>query len=233
MQQSTASVLRADGSGSLAPLSDKSLRTELVAEAIRRAILAGQFRPGERLVERDLAAQLHVSKTPVREALKALARSGLVTTHAYRGTEVRAVTRELVEQIYQLRALLEPEAVRQAVPRHTDASLDEMREALAAAAPAGERGDLVELTLANRRFHELLYGPCANTLLRSLLDDLRDQVALISVAGWRQRHTWSTEANEHRGILEAVERRDADLAAERMHAHIENSLAGLLGSLDG
>ena len=95
------------------------LRTAAVLEAITRAILTGELPPGRSLVETELAAALGVSKTPVREALKTLAGTGLVTMSPYRGATVRAIDDATARQIYDMRLLLEPEAVRRAVAAHT------------------------------------------------------------------------------------------------------------------
>src|SRR5277367_3661407 len=90
-------------------------RTEAVLDAVKRAILAGELRPGQSLVETELAQLLGVSKTPVREALKTLAGAGLVTMSPYRGATVRAIDPASAAAIYDLRLLLEPEGVRRAV----------------------------------------------------------------------------------------------------------------------
>ena len=93
------------------------LRTAAVLDAISRAILTGELPPGRSLVEADLATALGVSKTPVREALKTLAGAGLVTMSPYRGAAVRAIDDATARNIYDMRLLLEPEAVRRAVAR--------------------------------------------------------------------------------------------------------------------
>src|ERR1700735_4161677 len=92
-------------------------RTEAVLDAIKHAILAGELRPGQGLVETELAQLLGVSKTPVREALKTLAGAGLVTMSAYRGATGRAIDADTARAIYDMRLLLEPEAGRRAVLR--------------------------------------------------------------------------------------------------------------------
>jgi DNA-binding GntR family transcriptional regulator len=94
-------------------------RTEAVLDAIKHAILAGELRPGQGLVETELAQLLGVSKTPVREALKTLAGAGLVTMSPYRGAAVRAIDPASAAAIYDLRLLLEPEAVRRTVQAST------------------------------------------------------------------------------------------------------------------
>ena len=95
-------------------------RTEAVLDAIKHAILAGELRPGQGLVETELAQMLGVSKTPVREALKTLAGAGLVTMSPYRGATVRAIDPASAAAIYDLRLLLEPEGVRRAVQAGAD-----------------------------------------------------------------------------------------------------------------
>ena len=103
-------------------------RTEAVLDAVKHAILAGELKPGQSLVETELAQLLGVSKTPVREALKTLAGAGLVTMSPYRGATVREIDMATAAAIYDLRLLVEPEAVGRAVR--------------AAAAPAGPSGPL-------------------------------------------------------------------------------------------
>jgi DNA-binding GntR family transcriptional regulator len=199
-------------------------RTVAVLEAIKHAILTGELTPGRALVETDLAAVLGVSKTPVREALKTLAGAGLVTTHPYRGAVVRMIDGEQARHIYDLRLLLEPEALRRAVTEG-----HEWRNAHQALARADQAPDQAERSLANRDFHHELYAGCGNPLLVRMLDDLRDQTALVSAAAWRHEPksptvqlvpSWEREAAEHRSVLNAAQDRDADRAAWLLEAHI-------------
>jgi DNA-binding GntR family transcriptional regulator len=247
-------------------------RTLAVLGAIKHAILAGELRPGQSLVETDLAQVLGVSKTPVREALKTLAGAGLVTMSPYRGAAVRTVDDDLARSVYDMRLLLEPEAVRRSVartaqvatttpayagtaeagtPAHATAAIapvalpppdrDPDRAPAAPAAPAATPApwhaarqalarsaaatDPAERSLANRDFHRELYASCGNALLIKVLDDLRDQTALVSAAAWRQAPTWEREAAEHRGVLAAAEAGDAERAASLLRSHIESFFA--------
>jgi DNA-binding GntR family transcriptional regulator len=193
-------------------------RTDFVLESIKESILSGELLPGQALVEAELAAGLAVSKTPVREALKTLAGSGLVVMSPYKGASVRIVDAELARAVYEVRAVVEPEAVRMAVRANAD--LAAARKALNDAQKAGADGDRAAMSLINRRFHHALYAGCGNPLLVKILDDLRDQTALITVAGWGIEATWAAELLEHRGVLLAAEQGDADRAAELMREHI-------------
>ncbi len=195
-------------------------RTVAVLDAIKHAILTGELQPGQGLVETDLAGVLGVSKTPVREALKTLAGAGLVTMSPYKGAAVRAVDDDLVRSVYDLRLLLEPEAVRRAVAHggQTDAARHALRR-------SDQAADRAERSLANRDFHRALYLGCGNAMLVSVLDDLRDQTALVSAAAWQRAPTWRAEAAEHEAILRAATAGDADAAARLLTSHIESFLA--------
>jgi DNA-binding GntR family transcriptional regulator len=188
-------------------------RTDFVLESIKEAILNGKLKPGQALVETDLAATLNVSKTPVREALKTLAGSGLVVMSPYKGAAVRTVDAAMAGSVYDVRMLMEPEALRRAVL--LGASFDEAALAL------DDVGDLARRSLANRRFHRALYAGCGNPLMIQILDGLRDQAALITVAGWGICPTWDDEAAEHREILAAAVAGKGDLAFELLRRHIQ------------
>lgn len=188
-------------------------RTDFVLESIKEAILNGKLKPGQALVETDLAATLNVSKTPVREALKTLAGSGLVVMSPYKGAAVRTVDAEMAGSVYDVRMLMEPEALRRAV--QLGASFDDAALALE------DVSDLARRSLANRRFHRALYAGCGNPLMIQILDGLRDQAALITVAGWGICPTWDDEAAEHREILAAAVRGRGDIAAELLRRHIQ------------
>ena len=190
-------------------------RTQFVLEAIKHDILTGGLRPGQALVETELAARFGVSKTPVREALKTLAGSGLVVMSQYKGVTVRMVDADMAREVYDVRLLLEPEAVRRTVA--TGAPLDAAHDALQRAATAE---DQAERSLANRDFHRALYLPCGNPLLARMLDEVRDQAALVSTVAWATIPSWEREAAEHREILRLALADDADAAAGALHDHI-------------
>jgi DNA-binding GntR family transcriptional regulator len=213
----------------LMPVGRGSTRTDLATESIRLAIIEGRFPPGAVLVERRLAEALGVSKTPVREALIRLARSGLVDVDDNRQAVVRELSVQDMLEVYDARIELEPWAVGRAVaiaageiPEPAAAALDDAESAMAT-------GDRARMSLANRRFHRALYAPCGNSVVRAFLDDLQDRVALGTVALlWSRSASWRTETKEHRGILAAVRKRDPELARNRLGAHLVSARAKLL-----
>ncbi|MEU9011946.1 GntR family transcriptional regulator [Streptomyces sp. NPDC048479] len=190
-------------------------RTQYVLEAIKHAILTGGLSPGQALVETELAAQFGVSKTPVREALKTLAGTGLVVMSQYKGATVRTVDAGMAREVYDVRLLLEPEALRRSIERSAD--LDAAKDALL---KADDSADRAERSLANREFHRALYLPCGNPLLARMLDEVRDQAALVSAVVWAAQPSWELEAVEHREILRLALAGDADGAARALREHI-------------
>ncbi|MFF1375036.1 GntR family transcriptional regulator [Streptomyces sp. NPDC058308] len=190
-------------------------RTQFVLEAIKHRILTGELRPGQPLVETELAGEFGVSKTPVREALKTLAGTGLVSMSQYKGAAVRTVDAAMAREVYDVRLLLEPEALRRTVRR--GAPLAAARDALDRADAAE---DAAERSLANREFHRALYSACGNPLLGRLLDEVRDQAALVSAVAWAADPSWAREAGEHQEILRLAAAGDADGAAGALHRHI-------------
>jgi len=190
-------------------------RTSHVEQILKTAILNGQLVPGQALVESELAAQLGVSKTPVREALKTLESTGLVVIRPYAGASVRVYTEDDALAIYDMRLLLEPEAVRRSLASGVD--FDSAESALARARAAGDGS---ERSIANRDFHRSLYEHCGNPLLLRTLDGLRDQIALISAGSWARSASWEEEADEHDLILELARSGDPDAAAQLAKDHI-------------
>jgi len=206
------------------PLGDARSRSDLIVESIRAAILGGKLAAGELLVERRLADELQVSKTPVREALIVLARSGLVEVARNRGSAVRLLTLPEVRQIYEMRALLEPWAVASAIGNPA-ADFAQAERALDEAAGFERVGDVGNHALANRRFHRAMYQDCENEFIVDALDGLQDLTALATVSVlWENWPTWRDESTEHRAILEAARAGEPQEASNLVRAHIERTV---------
>ncbi|MHA6628831.1 GntR family transcriptional regulator [Pseudonocardia sichuanensis] len=204
-------------------------RIDHVLEQIRSGILTQRLAPGRPLVEAELARELGVSKTPVREALKMLSLSGLVTFTPYKGASVRTVDEHLARSVYEVRILLEPEGLKRAV--EAKSAFDRAAAVLGEAREAGVAGDRARLSLLNRTFHGLLYADCGNPVLIDILENLRDRAALISIVGWEKSPTWEEEWREHRKILGAALEGDAERAALLLRDHVQGFLDRTLAAM--
>lgn len=191
---------------------------ELVRDTLRNAILTGEIVGGARLVQADLADQLQVSTTPVREALRSLAAEGLVQLDAHRGAVVRRLTQDEVTEIFDLRCLLEPEALRRAIPRVTEAQLDEAAEI---ESRMSAETDPAAWLVLNRRFHGVFTDAAASDRLRQMLKMLQDSFAAYTVSSIMHDSSRRDRANEqHRVLLQAVRDRDAEGATAAMVEHM-------------
>lgn len=196
-------------------------------DAIKKAILEFRFKPGDALVEADLSKQLNISKTPVRDALTRLEREGLVTKVAYTGTYVSEITKQSVMEIFEIRAVLEGLAARQATPNFTANDLNFAEQLLNRQGEMLASGDLSGAADANRQFHALIVQHSNNQHLRSMLANLDDHVQRIRVLSKTQRGAQSTSVKEHQQVLDAIRAGDAVGAESAMKDHLRNVLSEL------
>ena len=190
-----------------------------VRETLRQDILNGTLPGGTRLAQTDIAKQLGVSTTPVREALRDLASEGLVVIDPHRGGFVMELNRDDVFEIYEIRYHLEPIALRHALPFIDDEiieRLDQLNEEMTA---TSHLPTWVEL---NRDFHMTLYGPANRPRLLSIIGSVQDG-SVMAVAG-RLAHTLGVrdEANqEHADLVDALRDRDSERAMALLQHHLE------------
>lgn len=206
--------------------------TEWVYERLRQGILAGEFKPGERMRQSAVAERFEVSQTPVREALARLASDGLIELQPRRGAVVNSLSPREIEEIYELRRVLDPYVARRAATEASDADL--RRIAAAAEACAEEGLDAVELFDRNRSFHRAIYEACGNNRMIQLFETLWDSVTAI-----RMFEVYVSDPeelgrmnSEHAAITAALLERDADAAERLVREHIGDAQRDLLGLLD-
>ncbi len=195
-----------------------------IHDALKRAILAGQFRPSERINQEQIARELGVSRTPVREALHSLAREGLVELHPRRGAFVSAFGERDVSDLYEARELLEPHAAAVACLRATPAQVEVVRR-LASEIERVTGSDMERAFELNRDFHQRLCEPCDNRLLMTLLEIVWSQHSAINIFAYQRqsfeamRRTYA----QHREIVEAFASRDPDRLRELVRRHISEA----------
>ena len=204
--------------------------------ALRAGILDGRYGFGDKLGEIEIAEELGLSRTPVREALRRLGSEGLVEVLPNRGARVRTWTAQDLEETYELRAVLEGLAARRAAARMDPAALDEMDRLAATMMTVdpslGHRpaGDFAELAALNARFHELIVTAAGSAQLASTLQGL---VQLPLVMRTYRRYTAAALArshSHHREIVDALRARDGGWAESVMRSHVLAARAVLLDS---
>jgi DNA-binding GntR family transcriptional regulator len=204
---------------SIVELSKASLR-ERVSDALRAAIISGEMTPGTVYSAPSLAIRFGVSATPVREAMLDLAKESMVTIVPNKGFRVTEVDDAQLDQITQLRQLIEPPVVRLVTPLIPAEDLPALRELAQAIVSWAEAGDLVRYTEADRDFHLRLLSYANNPRITELVSELRGQTRLLGLASLLERGELAESAREHVTIVDLIEARDPEAVEEFLRRHI-------------
>jgi DNA-binding GntR family transcriptional regulator len=202
---------------------------DLTCEDLRARIVDGRLAPGDRLVERDLAEQLDVSRIVVREAIAHLVGEGLAVSLPRRGAQVSALDPEDVANLFDVRVALDTLAARTAAKRRTDEDIAALEQALRAAGEATAAGDHLRAAQLNADFHDLLMDAAHNPQLTALHRSISGQIRRVfrvtqDVAPGQLHH-------EHEELVAAIRAGDARSAAKAAAQHVEAARAGALGRL--
>lgn len=192
---------------------------ERVLAALRQEIIAGRLRPGDRLVERDLAERFGVSRVPVREAIRALVAEGFVHFETPRRTVVRRLTPSDVRELFELREALEVYAAGLAASRATPDDLAEVERLLDLAAAATEAGDAEAITDINSRLHDRIVAMAGNGLLIAALEPVAGRLRWMT----RRNEEWPQLLVEHRQLFEAIASGDPERARGHALAHVRTN----------
>ena len=203
-------------------------RTGYVYQELRQRILEGLFRPSETLTEVTIAAELGVSRSTIRKALLKLESDRLVVIEENKRARVRWFSMEEVLQCLEVREVLEGFVIRQSAPLLGTGELGEMRAILADMTRCIETRDLLQYSQHNWRFHDVVYRLCPNRQAVEMTMAIKNQLKRYNIKTILIRKRAEDSLDEHRGILAALERGDADEAEALMRCHIAN-LRELLG----
>jgi len=195
-----------------------------VAAAVRDLILDGEVPDGERLNEVRLAERLGVSRTPLREALQRLVSDGFVAQVPRRGFFVRSLSLDEAEQIYPIRAILDPEALALAgLP--SAATIEALRRLNRQIVAAGRPMDPRELIGLDESWHRLLIGHCPNRVLLELIESFMARTRRYEVAYFRETEHVEIAGEEHRRILESLAAGDLDAARRKLRQNMQTAVA--------
>ncbi len=199
----------------------KPLR-ELVYEELRLLIMTGELKPGTRMMEIELAESMGVSRTPVREAIRQLEKDNLVTIEPRKGAYVSDISPEDLDSMMLVREPLEGLATYLATKNMSDLEIAEVRKAAEDCEKAIASGDQEKLTETDTHFHSVITRGSGNTYLIHLCQDLQEQVMRFRYVYFKSTKRAGEVRSEHRRIVEAMEKRDAEAARSCSIEHIRN-----------
>jgi len=217
---------------SLGPAAESKPIREIAYETLKHAIITGDLPAGSRIVETDYADRMHISRTPLREALRKLERDGLVEYMLRRGVIVRAFTIADVEEIYTIRNCLEMLTLPAIIQNATEQDIARLRSILAEMDPMVERSDAAALSPSARRFHtELTAISGLKRTIRAIegQDEYITRFSALSIAKEDRR---AAAHQEHHELVNLVEKRDLEGFEALMRKHIERSKETCLRALE-
>lgn len=209
----------------------KPLR-EIVFETLREAIINAILKPGERLMEIQLAEEMGVSRTPVREAIRKLELEGFVVMVPRKGAYVAGISMKDIADVFEIRAAMEGLAAGLAAERITEDELEQLERILVKVGECVKNNDLEKLIEVDTEFHDTLYKACRNERLVQIVSNLREQIQRFRTASLSTPGRMQFALQEHKKIVEAVSDRNVELAQALAREHIENAENSMLEVLN-
>ena len=199
----------------------KPLR-DIVFETLRKAILDGNLKPGERVMEVQLAEKLGVSRTPVREAIRKLELEGLLEMIPRKGAYVADISIKDVLNVLEVRASLEGLAASLAAERITEDEIESLRKSAEEFEQMNKNNDRDGMVQKDTEFHSVLLSAARNNKLLSIVESLSDYVQRFRVVYFTEYSDAKNIMDDHRAILDAINERDVEKANRVAQEHIEN-----------
>ena len=208
----------------------KSVRQNIY-EAVRDRITYGELHPGERLVEADLVREFKSSRSPVREALRLLESEGLITAENHKGIYVSKLSVKDIEEIYDLRCLLESYAARLTAEQKNKETVAQLTEIHHKLIDAAAKIDLEQWLINNTLFHECIDESCGNQNLISMIQTLKRRISRYKYMVIRVPDLLATYLEQHDKILQAISSGNGKMAEKYMRQHLEFVKEALLSNL--
>lgn len=195
---------------------------DVVFNTLREAILKGELKPGERLMELQLAAKLGVSRTPIREAIRMLEQEGLAVTIPRKGAEVAKMTEKDMEDVLQIRDALDELAASIACELISKEELEKLRRTMHEFEEYAKTGDVKKIAEADVKFHDIIYHATENPKLVNMLNNLREQMYRYRVEYLKDEKNYPTLVKEHSEIVEGLTTKNKQKVTAAMHRHVAN-----------
>ena len=195
---------------------------DVVFNTLREAILKGELKPGERLMELQLAAQLGVSRTPIREAIRMLEQEGLAVTVPRKGAEVAKMTLKGMEDVLEIREALDILACQLACERITEEQLVTLAENKKVFEESLKTANVKAIAAADVAFHDVIYDATNNPKLVNMLNNLREQIYRYRVEYLKKEENYPVLIKEHNAIYEALVKHHQEDATSSIREHVKN-----------
>ncbi|HKK96244.1 MAG TPA: GntR family transcriptional regulator [Anaerovoracaceae bacterium] len=197
--------------------------TDEIANIIRKRIINGEYKIGEKIKESQIAAELKVSRTPIREAFKMLEEEDLIDYYPYRGCFAKGFTKEDIADVYAVRKALEVLAIEWAVDKINDEGLSELKEQCDLMEFYATRGERQKVLDMNNDFHEIIYKATGSRFLVQALRSYKSYINRSKKMLYFDDKYLSEILSEHRKIIEALKMKDKNMAADAISTHLEHS----------
>ncbi len=204
---------------------------DVVFNTLRQAILTGDLKPGERLMEIHLADKLGVSRTPIREAIRKLELEGLVVMIPRRGAEVAEITKKGMNDVLEVRRALDKLCVELACDRITKEELENLKRACVGFEVAVKTKDTKKIAQADVALHDIIVKATGNERLISLINNLSEQMYRYRFEYIKDFTQHEKLVEEHRTIYEAIVKKDKEAAAKAAGVHIDNQKKAIIGQI--
>ena len=204
---------------------------DVVFNTLRQAILRGELKPGERLMEIQLANKLGVSRTPIREAIRKLELEGLVLMIPRKGAEVAEITEKSLRDVLEVRRALEELAVELVCEKITEEQIQDLKDAAEEFKESLESGDITRIAEADVKFHDVIYMATDNQKLIQLLNNLREQMYRYRVEYLKRSDFHQQLIDEHEEIIETIESGQKDRAVQVVCQHVDNQVEAVMDTI--
>ena len=201
---------------------------DVVFSTLREAILRGDLKPGERLMELQLAAKLGVSRTPIREAIRMLQQEGLAVTIPRKGAQVAAMTEKDVADVLLIREALEILAAQIACDNISAECLDALEENVKEFEKALKTTDIKQIVQTDMDFHDMIYNSAGNPTLVAILNNLREQMYRYRFEYIKDSSQHERLVEEHKIIYQSILNKDKETAAAAARTHIDNQKKAII-----
>lgn len=204
---------------------------DVVFNTLRQAILTGELKPGERLMEIHLANRLGVSRTPIREAIRKLELEGLVIMIPRRGAEVAQITEKSMNDVLEVRRSMDALCIELACERISDAELEELKKACDQFEQAVKTGDIKVIAQADVALHDIIVKATGNMRLVQLINNLSEQMYRYRFEYIKDSSQHERLVEEHRLIYDSIVRKDKETASQIAKIHIDNQKQAIMDQL--